>query len=140
MLEIEDLMLDGSSAASLNTFELTQLLSGNVHDLVEILRRFGPGAADGRMPAATSGGQFDLLVRRVRAHVEGADGFGAATALPRVSIGPAHDTAAAVRQSPGRDGDLAGFQREPEQRSSDYLYDYFVLGFLDMLGRTRMEQ
>ena len=60
-----------------------------------------------------------------------------ATDLPRVSFGPARAAPASAGQSPARDERLEGIQREPELLSSDYLYDYVVLGVLDVLGGTR---
>ncbi|HEY8022368.1 MAG TPA: hypothetical protein VIH93_14785 [Thermoanaerobaculia bacterium] len=45
--------------------------------------------------------------------------------IPRVRFGPVHEV---------HDGSEAG-EPEPELLSSDYLYDFFVLGLLDLLGR-----
>ena len=55
--------------------------------------------------------------------------------LPRVVFGPAHDPVAATAGSPARDGGPEAPESGPELLSSDYLYDYVVLGFLDFLGR-----
>jgi hypothetical protein len=139
MLEIEDLMLDASTVDSLNTFELNQVLSAGAYNLVAVLRRIGSGAEDSRVPAEASGGEHDLLGPSDRARAESTDVSGEATVLPRVSFGPVHDAVASARQSPARDEGQEGIQREPGLLSSDYLYDYVVLGFLDVLGGIRME-
>jgi hypothetical protein len=139
MLEIEDLMLDGSTVDSINNVELTQVLKAGAHNLVEVLRRVGSGAQDSRVPPEASDGEPDLLGHPVRARAQGTDVSGAASVLPRVSFGPAHDGVASARHSPAREEALEGVQREPELRSSDYLYDYVVLGFLDVLGGITMK-
>jgi hypothetical protein len=56
------------------------------------------------------------------------------TVLPRISFGPAADSVAQSQSSGGDNGRNAP-DTEPELLSSDYLYDYVVLGFLDVLAR-----
>lgn len=134
MLEIEDLMLDGSPADSMTTFELTQVLSGGAHNLVDALRRMGSGPQPVAKPAETIGGEPEPLADRVGARVEGTDMPVAGTPLPRVSFGPAHGAVAAAAAFPARDEGAEAIHREPQLQSSDYLYDYVVIGFLDLLG------
>jgi hypothetical protein len=138
MLEIEDLMLDSAPADSMNTFELTQVLSAGARDFFDALRRSGSGAQTGPGPAQTSDGQIDSRRSSVRQDSNATGSPGTASGLPRVTFGPAHDAVAAARQSPARDEGPEGDRREPELKSSDYLYDYVVLGFLDVLGGIRM--
>ncbi len=133
MLELEDIMLDGLPTDSISTLELTRVLSSGGHNLVEVLRRIGSDAPGGPVAVETSDGQPEL-----RGRAESTQGSGAATALPRVSLGPAHDVAASACQFTGHNGRPESIQPEPELTSSDYLYDFVVLGFLDVLGGIRM--
>jgi hypothetical protein len=134
MLEIEDLMLDSSAADSINTSELTQLLSTGAQNLFDALRSLGLGAQTGPAPAQPSHGQTDSRATPVRRSADGTDTPGAGGTLPRVSFGPAPAASVAARHSPARHQDPEGVQSEPQLTSSDYLYDYVVLGFLDVLG------
>jgi hypothetical protein len=135
MLEIEDLMLDGSPADSMTTFELTQVLNAGVHNLVDALRRMGSGPHAVAKPAETVGGEPESEIRRVGAPVEGTDMPGA-TPLARVSFGPARG-AIAADAFPASGVGAEAIPSEPELQSSDYLYDFVVLGLLDLLGGHR---
>ncbi len=133
MLEIEDLMLERPSPDSMSTGELIQVLSTDVSHLPEALRRMGLGAEEGRGRPAT-----DVLAQAVRARVESRDVEASMSGarLPRVSLGPSGGMAAAA--SAARDEGRQVEANEPELQSSDYLFDYVVLGFLDVLGLIRV--
>lgn len=134
MLEVEDLMLDAPLLDPLNDLQLTQVLSAVAaggHNLTEVLLRFGFDGRDGGARPAPAAGKTDLPVP-VGA---GADVPAPAALLPRVRFGPAHDPVAAAAGSPARDGGPEAAESGPELLSSDYLYDYVVLGFLEVLGR-----
>jgi hypothetical protein len=139
MLEIEDLMLDGSPAESMTTSELSQVLSAGARNLVDALRRMGSGPQAVAKPGETIGGEPDPLTRRVGAPLKGTDVPGATTPLPRVSFGPAHG-AVAAQTFPASEVGAEAIRSEPELQSSDYLYDCVVLGFLDLLGGHRISQ
>ncbi len=124
MLEIEDVMLDAAPTDSMNTFELTQALSAGAHNLVEVLRRIGGDARNGQPD----------LAGPVLARPEGPEALAATPHLPRVSFGPVPGEVVAAARSPARGGGPKPIRREPELTSSDYLYDYVVLGLLDVLG------
>ena len=134
MLELEDLMLDAPPVGPLNDLQLTQVLSavaGGGHNLAEALLRFGSDGRDGGARPATAAGETDLPASMAA----GADVPAPAALLPRVRFGPAHDPVAAAVGSPARDGGPEAAESGPALLSSDYLYDYVVLGFLDVLGR-----
>lgn len=125
MLEIEDLMLDESPIEPISTADLIQILNAGGHNLAETLRRMGAPVLDARRASGSNfngdmpGSSF------VRAGARGADASSAGI-LPHLTLGPtdARHTGYGTAE-PG----------EPELTSSDYLYDYVVLGFLDVLGR-----
>jgi hypothetical protein len=130
MLELEDLMLDASSVALLNDAQLAQLLSvvaANAHSVVEAILGLGSGEGDGAAPPTSTGESVDQPPVATGAHLQTP-----ATFLPRISFGPASDS---VERSETSGRDNGRNAPEPELLSSDYLYDYVVLGFLDMLGR-----
>ena len=132
MLELEDLMLDASSVALLSDVQLAQLLSAvaaNAHTLNEAMLGFASGDGDGAAQPASAGDSGDHA--RIGA---GADAQAPATFLPRVSFGPGSDPDDGPGSSGGGNGRNAS-EPEPRLLASDYLYDYVVLGFLDMLGR-----
>jgi hypothetical protein len=123
MLEIEDLMLDASPVAPL--------------DVGELVRVFGVAAWGGRLLVEVLG----------QLGVPGRDGQDGATAtatpdrppdhlLPRVRFEPSLDQAAAVDGHSDGAGNGNDPNSWPELLSSDYLYDYVVLGLLDGLGRA----
>jgi hypothetical protein len=134
MLEIEDLMLEDSTVDSINTVELTQVLKAGARNLVDVLRRIGSSAQDGAVAAEPPVGQTDLFGHPVGVRARPSDGPREVPVLPRVSFGPAHDGVVATDQPPPSDAERNRVAREPELTSSDYLYDYVVLGFLDLLG------
>ncbi len=61
------------------------------------------------------------------ARVKNAGDPASAAQLPRVSLGPEAD-----------EEDRDTRDTEPELRSSDYLYDYVVIGLLDVIGSIGM--
>lgn len=140
MLEVEDLMLDGSPVDSMSTREMIQLLNAGGQRLGETLRQMGSPAQGGRTPAEASArdnGAFGGDPVRPPAQVAGEPA--AAKVLPRVSLGPADDVARTENASAARDEHRDTRDSEPELRSSDYLYDYVVLGLLDVVGGMRIQ-
>jgi hypothetical protein len=135
MLELEDLMLDGSPVDPMSTREVIQVLNAGTH-LVERLREMGAPAQGDRMPAETSIRDTDALGGPVRDRAQSVDEPASAHLLPRVSLGPGDDVARTANASTVRDEGRD--TREPQLRSSDYLYDYVVLGLLDMIASTRV--
>jgi hypothetical protein len=127
MLEIEDLMLDGSPVYSMNKREVIQVLNAGAHHLVETLREMGPPFEGGPMPAEAAIRDIDVLGHG-RAPTQSADEPASAPLLPRVSLGPTDEV------DEGQDTR----EIEPQLRSSDYLYDFVVLGLLDMVAGLGM--
>lgn len=129
MLELEDLMLDAPRVGPLNDVQLTQVLgvvAGGGHSLAEALLRFGSDGQDGGAPPAAAVAESDPPPRMAAGgEVPVPDAL-----LPRVRLGPAHDQAAAATGPLARDGGREESESGPELLSSDYLYDYVVLGFL----------
>jgi hypothetical protein len=121
MLEIEDLMLDGSPVDPMSAREVIQVLSAGADRLVERLREMG-APAQRRGPA--------------EADIRDTDAPGSAgrdqAPLPRLRLGPADDAAMTANAFAARDEGTDTRDIEPQLRSSDYLYDYVVLGLLDM--------
>jgi len=132
MLEIEDLILEGSSTSSMNTSELNQLLTTSTHVLVQTLQQMGSGQQAMRTPAAKTNREVDL---RTSHDLRGnKDEPVTDMLMPRLSFGPADNEEVVQAQSPGTNGRGETVQSDPELLPSDYLYDYVVLGFLDLLG------
>ena len=140
MLEIEDLMLDGSQVDPMSKRDVIQVLNAGAHHLAETLRQMGCPAQGGRMPAEAPTRDADVLGGPVRGRAQSADEPAAATLLPRVSLGPAGDMARTANAFAPRDEGRDTRSSEPELRSSDYLYDYVVLGLLDVVGGIRIFQ
>jgi hypothetical protein len=132
MLEIEDLILDSSRADSMSTREVIQVLNSSAQHLIETLRQMGVPVHAGDLPLPASTRESDGSGSSVFAGAGSADETGAATELPRVSLGPED----ATTHAEGRDTRGS----EPELRSSDYLYDYVVVGWLDVASNTSMFQ
>ena len=132
MLEIEDLMLDGPPVDPMSKREVVQVLSAGTYHLVETLRAMGSPSQGGHMLAEASIRDIDVLGGSVHARAQSADEPASAPLLPRVSLGPTDDVAAT------EDEGLDTRDTEPELRSSDYLYDYVVLGLLDMVASIGM--
>jgi hypothetical protein len=135
MLEIEDIMLDGSSREPMSTPELIQVLGAGAHRLAETLVRIGSRKAEG--PATTEKAGFDLEVGTGTVGRDPRDGTdeSSTTRLPRVRLGPGDGVRATVADASA--GEDEG--RDPKQlelQASDYLYDFVVLGFLDLLAGT----
>ena len=120
MLEIEDLMLDSSPVYSMRKREVIQVLNGGAHHLIEMLKQMG-SSETGRMRAEASIRDNDLAGYG-RAPAQSAEEPASAPLLPRVSLGPTDEV----------DEDRDMREIEPQLRSSDYLYDYVVLGLLEM--------
>jgi hypothetical protein len=93
----------------------------------------GSGQQAFRTPAANPGGEVGA--RAAHDLMETTDEPLTTMLMPRLSFGPADTEGVAPAQSPGTDKRAEASQREPELLASDYLYDYVVLGFLDVLGR-----
>ena len=131
MLELEDLMLDASAVALLDDVQLGQLLSAvsaNAQNFMEAISGLDAGERDGAAARASAGQSADY------ARIAAASAQTPATFLPRISFGPASDSPERSASSEEENGRNAP-EPEPHLLSSDYLYDYVVLGFLDMLGR-----
>jgi hypothetical protein len=124
MLEIEDLILDGSSLSSLSSAELDEMRSAGLHSLLSTLREFGLASHLARLPAEAFDGQATTA--------NSSDGNGAPPlthGLPRISFGV---TDPPIMSQP-TNGEVPADADEPELTSADYLYDYVVLGLLDMV-------
>jgi len=131
MMEIEDLILDGSQLDPMSSQELMLLFRSGIRDLAAILKQMGMPAQDNRTPepeAANNGGAL-------RARDESDDEASAPAPLPRLSLGPGDDVERNTHSSelPAREG-------YPELQASDYLYDYVVLGFLNIVAGSDLFQ
>jgi len=134
MLEIEDLMLDGPPVGLLSDIQLAQVLTavaGRGRNLADALLLFGTGEPDVGAPAAVPVGESAFSSA---SHFEAP--APSVALLPRVRFGPARDVIAIAKGSSAREGGTEAAESWPELLSSDYLYDYVVLGFLDVLGRA----
>jgi hypothetical protein len=127
MLEIEDLMLDGSPVYSMSKREVIQVLNAGTHHIMETLREVGSPFQGSRMPAEASIRDIDVLDHG-REPTQSSDEPALAPPLPRVSLGPTDEV------DEGRDTR----EIEPQLRSSDYLYDFVVLGLLEMVAGIGM--
>jgi hypothetical protein len=136
MLEIEDLMLDDSPVDLMSIPELIRILNAGGHHLAETLRRMGSPAEDGRMQDGANP-TTELLGSLARTGAQSAD-ESTAGILPRVTLGPADHMELTANVSAPRNVDGRTGSNEPELKSSDYLYDYVVLGLLDVVGGMRM--
>ena len=140
MLEIEDLMLDGSPVDPMSTSEVLQVLNASVGRLAESLRQMGSPRQVDRMQAEPSTPATDVLRAPATAGVQSPDDPTGATLMPRVSLGPASSGTMTANNSVPRDAGRDTRDSEPQLQSSDYLYDYVVLGLLDAVGGMRMFQ
>jgi hypothetical protein len=133
MLEIEDLILDGWDGSPLDSISLrqvTEALRANVNPFVETLLRIVWRTEVDRTPVESHTPGAAARVGHVSAGAQGAD-EPSTPAMLHVILGPPGDASTAA-------GDAReGRQREVELQASDYLYDYVVLGFLDVLGGIR---
>ncbi len=128
MLEIEDLMLDGPRVESMSTHEVIQVLSTGAHQLGDALKRMGSPEPEGddhdgarpAIPPIAHGAPGDAPVET--------------TTLPRLSLGPEDEASRTTASSTAEVEDSGGRDSAPELRSSDYLYGYVVLGWLDVAG------
>ena len=124
MLEIEDVMLDSAGSPPMSKREIRQVLNAGAHRLAAALLRAGAPAnspADSQATAANAG----------RDDVASGTDPDAAEALPRLTLGPPEGTQLPFGEPDERpDARLRDF----ELQASDYIYDYVVLGFLDVAG------
>ena len=129
MLEVEDLMLDEPLDSALSSFDLTQVLGlGAAARIGDELLRLG---ADGPARRDLDG----AAVRGAATSHDGADGIGEAKSLPRLQLAPA--------RSGSDNGTTPGppdLDSMPELQSSDYLFDLFMLGFLDTVGKEWLRE
>ena len=132
MLEIEDLMLDALPVDALDDAELAEIfrsLSMRGRTLEDMFLRFVGGRESGvhSQPARE---KTDLLGHE-NAQAEAPS---AAELMPRIRFGPSSDDNSA-------NGSGTGTHRsDPELLSSDYLYDYVVLGFVHVLSGEKTSQ
>jgi hypothetical protein len=138
MLEIEDVILEASRVDPMSVHDMVQLLQADAHRVVEMLRQTGSPAQIHQRPHAVFGSETN--VRGVLAGNHGADAVAEATGLARVSFGPAGDAARTAAEFSMHDNGRDARNNDPELRSSDYLYDYVVLGFLDVIGAAGILQ
>jgi hypothetical protein len=139
MLEIEDLILDGwdgSPLDSMNLRQVTEVLSANVNPLVETLLRMAWRTEVDRTPVESRTPGAAAPAGHVSAGAHGADEL-STPAMPHVILGPADAPPALADASTAENERREERQREVELQASDYLYDYVVLGFLDVLGGIR---
>jgi hypothetical protein len=126
MLEVEDLMLDEPLDSAFSSSDLRQVLGIGASAAARIgdeLLRLGADRA--------AGDGFDGAdLRGAAPPLEETDGTGEASRLPRLQLTPARSDG--DNGTSGRPTDLESM---PELQSSDYLFDLFVLGFLDTVGR-----
>jgi len=140
MLEIEDVMLDGPPVELMSRREVTSVLSAHAHDLGDTLRRMGaPGLGDG-LPVGASADDADVLDGSVHALTQNAVESVEDIALPRLSLGPEDELPRTTTASTAPDADRDALGDEPELQSSDYLYGYVVLGWLDVAGGIKALQ
>jgi len=133
MLEIEDLILDGWDGSPLDAMSLrqvTEVLSADVNPFVETLLRLSWRTEVDRAPVESPTPGAAARIGHLSAGAQGADELSTPT-MPRVILGPPGDASTA------EDDAREARQREVELQASDYLYDYVVLGFLDVLGGIR---
>jgi hypothetical protein len=133
MLEIEDLMLDGSPVDPMSTREVIQVLGAGVDRLAERLRAMG-APAQGRGPVEADRRDNDAPGGSVRDRAQSARAHAVATPLPLISLGPVDDAAVNANASGASDDGRDTSDIGPPLRSSDYLFDYVVLGLLDVVA------
>lgn len=138
MLEIEDVILDASRVDSMRVHDMVQLLRADALRVVEMLSQMGSPAQIHQSPHAVFGSE--TTVGGVVTSNHGADAVTGATGLPRVSFGPAGDGVRTAAEFSVHDNGRDERDNDPELRSSDYLYDYVVLGFLDVIGAAGIFQ
>jgi hypothetical protein len=135
MLEIEDIMLDASSLDPMSTAEVVQVLRGRAHRLAEALARMG-SRKEGRATAESFAADTEVSAGSVGRAPDGGRDEPSITHLPRVRLGPADSVAALADASAVGPEHPDARPRELELQASDYLYDFVVLGLLDVLGGT----
>jgi hypothetical protein len=134
MLEIEDLMLDGSPGEPMSTQEVFEVLNAGARRVVEVLVRMGSRSHDSRATSEPLVGEAAGFSNSRDVPKDRADELVTETLLPRVTFGPVYEAPPTQPTRERPDAVLAA----PELQSSDYLYDYVVLGLLDVLGGVRL--
>jgi hypothetical protein len=137
MLEIEDLMLAGSPVEPMSKREITPVLGAGIFHLAERLKEMG-APPQGRRMATTLRRDTDVSADSALAHAESGNEQVSTSPLPRLSLGPADDFARTRHASAARDEDSDAKDIWPDLQSSDYLYEYVVLGLLDIVGSIGM--
>lgn len=133
MLEIEDLMLDGSPVDPMSTREVIQVLGAGVDRLAERLREMG-AAAQVRGPVEADNRDNDAPGGAVRDRAQSDRVPAGAAPLPLLSLGPVDDAAATANASGAGDDGRDTRDIGPPLQSSDYLFDYVVLGLLEVVA------
>ena len=115
MLEIEDLMLEEASVPSIDGLDLFRLSSAGLTGLFDMLGRLGAEASDDSVVSSTK-----------NTPESAARPNGGVPELPRVTFGAGlgGENGSVTRPKPSA--------HEPDLKSSDYLYDYVVLGILEV--------
>jgi hypothetical protein len=129
MMEIEDLILDNPLVDPMSTDEVIRVVTSSAHHVAETLRQIVSPAQHRRTPRDMPGSDNDMSMHSASEATAGAS-------LPRVSLGPIDVLRA--RSASATLGEGTTRNAYPELRSSDYLYDYVVLGLLDVVGDIRM--
>jgi len=132
MMEIEDLILENPLVAPMSTDEVVQVLTSSGRRLAETLKQMASSpSVDHRTSAEGFSSDADGLGGTKNSFVQS---DATDPLLPRVSLGPTDDGTGSVGAFAAPDEGRPNGKTYPELRSSDYLYDYVVLGFLGVLG------
>jgi hypothetical protein len=129
MLEIEDLMLGGSPPDSVSISQLAELRNAGLHNIVAVLRRFGSGVQVAADPEEKLANEVDAVLSPEATPLKQSHND-----LPRLSFGSPHNGSPDGYASKAQYDGAQSFQYEPQLKSSDYLYDYVVLGLFDAVG------
>lgn len=131
MMEIEDLILEDAQVDLMSSDEVILILKSGTRHLAETLSRMSLGQ-NGSNLGKSHDSSNDLPIPTPRAPDASPDEVKEAMRMPRVSLGP-NQHPSATRKAPERD-ELHKLREYPELRSSDYLYDYVVLGLFEVIG------
>jgi hypothetical protein len=132
MMEIEDLILENPLVAPMSTEEVVQVLTSSGRRLIETLKQMvSSPAADRAMAGAGPDSDAEGLSG---AKSSAAQSHATDPLLPRLSLGPTDNGKRPAAAIAAADQSRTTGNTYPELTSSDYLYDYVVLGFLDVLG------
>lgn len=133
MLEIEDLILDGSTLAPMSTREIIQVLNAGAHRFGATLIRMESRTVDAAAAAPPLGVDTNADAGGPPATDARAD-EASPTPMPRLRLGPADGATGFAFGSASTGERLDSRRREFELQASDYIYDYVVLGFLDIVA------